>query len=111
VKYALAVHQGKTKKEAQIVAGYKGVQHVTQIERSKTYQAIQSVFKDEFTAKMKISELADYLIDNIKQEGQDRPDRNARNAAIKIALDKIEPDNRPMESEEKVLVVIANPSK
>lgn len=107
-KYFLAVKAGKTKKEAQRLAGFATDNQSTQIERSKQYEALQVYFKDSFINKMTMDEISDYLIDNIKQTGQERVDRNARNGAIKIALDKLEPEGGHKSDEgDKVLIVLS----
>lgn len=106
-KYFLAVRQGKTKKEAQQIAGYKTDTHATSIEKSKEFQALKAHFADSFLAKMSMDEVSDALIDNIKQEGAKRIDRNARNGAIKIALDKLEPESKnPSDDDARVLIVL-----
>lgn len=106
-KYFMAVQKGKTKKEAQIVAGYSTPTHATSIERSKEFQALQTYFKTSFLQKMSMDEVADALIDNIKQENEEKIDRAARNGAIKIALDKLEPQNQQISDEaDKVLIVL-----
>lgn len=107
-KYFMAVQKGKTKKEAQTIAGYATDTHATSIEKSKEFQALQVYFKDSFLKKMSMDEVSDALIDNIKQEGQERIDRNARNGAIKIALDKLEPEGgSKSDSADKVLIVLS----
>lgn len=96
VKYFTAVREGKTKAKAQEIAGYAFNNQSTKIEATQGYQALQAKFADTFLADMPLKELASHLIDNIRQEGQERVDRNARNGAIKISLDKIEPEtNKP----------------
>ena len=108
-KYFLAVRKGKTKTEAAISAGYADTNHMTQIERTKDFQALQTKFGTSLIQKITIDEINDALVDNIKQEGQDRVDRNARNRAIEIAKEMIEPSNSfgGDESESKVLIVLS----
>ena len=103
-KYYLAVQSGETKQEAQHIAGYSSDTNSTSIEKSKTFQAIQTYFKDEMMTQSSMQELAGELLKNIRQDA----DRSAKNAAIKIALDKIEPTgatNIDIEAE-KVMVVL-----
>ena len=107
VKYAVAVHEGKTKREAMRIAGYGKTNALKQIEQQPAYIEAQKYFADEFKAKMTIGEVADALIDNIKQEGETRKDRGARNRAIEIVLDRVEPVQKET-TEERVLVVLAN---
>jgi hypothetical protein len=107
-KYFMAVKAGKTKKEAQVVAGYAMDNKSTAIEATDTYKALQVHFADAFSKKMSMEEISDYLIDNIKQEGATRIDRNARNGAIKIALDKLEPEGgNKSDGADKVLIVLS----
>lgn len=107
VKYAVAIHEGKTKKEALRVAGYGTTNNLKMVERQESFIEAQKYFADEFKAKMSISEVADALIDNIKQEGEIKKDRGAINRAIEIVLDRVEPQQKET-TEEKVLVVLAN---
>ncbi len=106
-KYFMAIQEGKPKTEAQIIAGYAGINHSAQIEKTQEFQALTSFFKDSFLQKMSMDELSDALIDNIKQTGQERLDRAARNGAIKIALDKLEPENQKTDTQDKVLIVLS----
>ena len=105
-KYFMAVQKGKTKKEAQAVAGYAPSGNIAAIENSQEYKALEKHFNTSFLEKMSMDEVADALIDNIKQTGQERPDRNARNGAIKIALDRLEPEGGSKDAPDKVLIVL-----
>ena len=108
-RYFMAVQKkGVTKKEAQVIAGYATDTHATSIERSSEFKALQTFFKDSFLQKMSMDEIADALIDNIKQPGQERKDRNAINGAVKIVLDKLEPENRTIAEEgDKVMIILS----
>lgn len=106
-KYFMAVRKGKTKKEAQIVAGYRTDTHATQIERSKEFKALQEHFGTNLQQHITVSEINGYLADNIRQEGETKIDRNARNKAIEIAKEMIEPANKlPRDEGDKVLIVL-----
>lgn len=108
-KYFVAVNnQGKTKKEAQIIAGYSLDNQSSKIEATKGYKALQARFANTFLSDMPLKELSGHLIDNIRQKGQNRIDRNARNGAIKIALDKIEPETGKPNSLTNVLVILGD---
>ena len=102
-KYYLAVQKGKTKKEAQIVAGYNSVNNVTQIEKSKSFGEIQRYFKDEFMDRTTLGELSDELLKNIKQD----KDRGAKNKAIELALNRVEPLTKVVTEDDKVIVILA----
>ena len=106
VKYFTARKQGKNKTEASIVAGYADPNHTTRIEQTKQYQALQRYFKDELLTHITVNELAEELAKNIKQDN----DRGAKNQAIKIALEKMEPDNKIQEDDScKVVMVFKSP--
>jgi hypothetical protein len=106
-KYFMAKVNGKTKKEAQEIAGYSTPTHSHEIENSKQYQAIeQAYFKDVLLKKIGMKEIAEALVDNIQQTGESDIDRGARNKAIEIALNKIEPNDSPEDIDDKVLVII-----
>ena len=61
---------------------------VPTLEKTKTYQAIKKSFADTLQDIISTQDIAKALAENITQE----TDKNARNSAIKIAIDKIEPD-------------------
>lgn len=108
-RYFMAVQKGKTKREAAIVAGYADVSHTTQIERTSEFQALQEHFGVNLQKHITVNEINGYLADNIRQEGQERIDRNARNKAIEIAKDMIEPDNKTIDDGgDKVLIVLSS---
>lgn len=107
-KYFLAVQKGKTKKEAQIIAGYKDDTHAYQIEKSKEFNALQEHFGTNLQKHITVNEINGYLADNIKQEGQVRIDRAARNKAIEIAKEMIEPSNtKEDDGGDRVLIVLS----
>ena len=103
-KYYLAVQSGETKQEAQHIAGYSSDSNSASIEKSKTFQAIQVYFKDELLQQSSMKEIASELLKNIRQD----TDRSAKNAAIKIALDKAEGNGTQKidVDAEKVLIVM-----
>jgi len=102
-KYYEAKKLGRTKKQAALEAGYSlsTATQPTAIEKTQDYQIVERHFKDELLTKISLGEIADALSYNIRQETQ----LGARNEAIKIALDKIEPD-KVIEENEQVLIVI-----
>ena|SRR3990167_3820355 len=103
-KYYLATQTGVTKQEAQRIAGYSSDTNSTSIEKSKTFQAIQTYFKDEFLQQSSLQELATELLKNIRQDTE----KSAKNKAIEIALNRLEPTgvtNIDIEAE-KCLVVL-----
>jgi hypothetical protein len=101
-KYYLGVKKGKTKTQAALDAGYKDATHITQIERTDTFQAIQRYFKDELVEKITISEIADELVKVIRQD----KDLGAKNKSIEMALSRIEPDKHVDDNDDRVLVIM-----
>ncbi len=111
-RYLLAKASGKTKKEAQIVAGYKDTNHSFEIENSKQYQVIeQRYFKDVLLSQISMAQIAAALVDNIQQVDSKSIDRGSRNKAIEIAMGKIEPDKVTGEEHDKVMVILREASQ
>jgi hypothetical protein len=107
-KYFMLTSKGVSKKEAQIRAGYPNSGHATQIERTGDYRALQEHFGTNLQKHITVNEINSYLADNIRQEGQERVDRNARNKAIELAKSFIEPEGgKSDDSESKVLIVLS----
>lgn len=101
-KYFMAKQAGKTKKEAQIVAGFGTPTHATRIENTETYKAIeQTYYADEMLKQISKEQIAK---EQVKVILQDR-DLSAKNAAIKQTLEKIEPEDQKA-PEERVVVVL-----
>ncbi len=74
----------------------------TRLEKTKTYEVLQKTyFRDELLQKITLEQIALALADNIYQE----KDRGARNTAINIALERVEPETNPI-SEEQVVVIL-----
>ena len=109
IKYAIERKKGVSKKEAQIRAGYPTPTQSTRIEASETFKAVEGMFKNSLLSQMSVNEMMAYLVDNIRQEGQQRPDRNARNRAIEISKEIVEPKDTPIHTSEKVLIVMQAP--
>jgi len=108
-KYFMAVKTGKTKKEAQIVAGYATPTHATTIEKSDQFKQLQEHFGDNLLKQITVQEINSYLIDNIKQTGEEKIDRGARNKAIEIAKEMVEPSGKtPRDEGDKVLIVLSD---
>lgn len=102
-KYYLAKKRGATAREAAVQAGY-GNTPSTQIEESKVYQAIERHYRDEILGKLSLSNLAD---EHIKVIVQDK-DLGAKNKAIEMALNRVEPDTPQAEESDRVLVILAD---
>ena len=106
-KYYKAKKLGKEKKEAALIAGYSpSVARIPQsIEKTEQYRAIETHFRDQLLAKITVSEVADALVDNIKQENMKVIDRGSRNKAIEIAKNWIEPDSNSNDEEGVVIIL------
>lgn len=82
--------------------------HATSIEKSEEFKALQEHFGTNLQKHITVNEINGYLADNIRQEGQERVDRNARNKAIEIAKQMIEPENKTATDEgDRVLIVLS----
>jgi len=101
-KYYVNRKKGMNKTKAQIEAGFLDTAHASRIEKTKTYKEIDKLFyKEALMSKITLSELADEHLKNIKQD----QDKGAKNRAIEMALERIEPD-KAQRDEEKVMVVL-----
>lgn len=100
-KYFLQRKSGKNKKQSALDAGFADGQHTSMIEKSPTYQAIVSYFKDAALETTSLNEIAETLVRNMKQD----KDKGASNKAAELLLARIEPETAPPEREEAVMVV------
>lgn len=101
-KYYLARKAGKNKSQSAIVAGYADSTHISNIENSKTFQAIEKkYFKDEILNLISMKEIAMETVKTIKQD----EDRGAKNKATEMVLNRLEPSETP-EAEDRVLVIL-----
>lgn len=102
-KYYINRQKGMNKKESQLAAGFADPMHPTRIEATKTYKAIeQRYYKDELLKQISLTDIATEQIKNIMQDN----DRGAKNKAIEMALDRIEPESGGAEIEEKVVILL-----
>lgn len=105
-KYFLNKKAGMTKSEAQRRAGFPDVNHPARIENTKTYKALEKYYyADELQKIISIQQIAQAHAENIMQD----QDRGARNTAIKMAIDKIEPEEKP--KDEEVVTIILKGAK
>lgn len=104
-KYYEAKKQGKSKKESAILAGFAPSTANTPalIENTEQYRAIEAHFKDTLLTKITVSEVADELVKNIRQDKE----LGAKNKAIEMAKSWIEPDGNTQD-EERVVIVLKN---
>lgn len=107
-KYFVARTKGMKKGEAALAAGYADVMHTPQIEKSKTFKELEKMyFKDALLMKISMPELAKEMTKVIRQDD----DLGAKNTAMKMALDKIEPETRMAGDDNRVLVVLSDPNQ
>lgn len=102
-KYFVAKRQGKTKAEAKAIAGYSAGTEVKDIESTQVVQYLEKkYYKDELLREIALSDIAKAHAEIIKQD----KDLGARNTAIKLALERVEPETNPTEENETVLFVL-----
>lgn len=89
-KFFLNVQKGMSKQEAAIEAGAHP-HAASELEKTENYSLCEKAYADVLIGKISLSEIADLNIRNMKQG----KDVGGSNTAIKMALDKIEPDNAP----------------
>jgi hypothetical protein len=107
-KYFINRQKGINKRQAQLQAGFPDGQHAHRIENTKTYKAIEKVFyKDALLSKITIHELADEHLKNILQDN----DLGAKNKAIQMALEKLEPDKVVSNTEDGLTVIFKGANK
>lgn len=103
-RYFLARKRGLTKKEARDVAGYGGT-HPDRIEASQTYQVIARTYKDVLLGQMSLDQIASEHIKVIKQDIE----LHAKNNAIKMAIEKIEPEVTNSRDDDRLVVILKTP--
>lgn len=107
-KYYVNRLKGMNKGDAQIAAGFPDKAHASRIEATKTYKTIDKMFyKESLLAKISLDELAGEHLKNILQD----QDKGAKNTAIKMALDKIEPEVREDKDDDRIVVILKDSGK
>ena len=99
-KLFLAQQRGLKDIEACKIAGITE-ENITNLERTNNYKNCVQSFKDALLDKTTLNILADELLKNIVQDN----DKGAKNNAIKIAIDKIEPDKIPQQAQQVNIVL------
>jgi hypothetical protein len=102
-KYFLNKQKGLTKVKSAELAGFaQPEKHTHQIEQTALYKAIERKhYSEVLQDKITIEQIADEQIKVIKQD----KDLGAKNKAIEMAVNKIEPEDQKPD-EEKVIVVM-----
>lgn len=104
-KFFIARAQGHNKAEAAAIVGIDP-RNVAQLERTQNYQAIEKKYSisEAILKQISLDEIAIELVKNILQD----EDRGAKNKAIEIASNKLEPAGvTPNTDADRVFVVIA----
>jgi hypothetical protein len=96
------VLEGMTKKDAMEKAGVKTLTNTTNIERTKTFQALQAKYADTIQKVISMEEVAFEHTKNIIQD----QDKGAKNTAIKMFLERVEPDVQKLEDDDKLIIVL-----
>lgn len=94
--------RGMPKAVAAKQAGIKHINNITNIERTETYQTLAAQYADIVKEYMSFEAVALEHIKNIKQDS----DKGAKNTAIKMYLDKVEPEVKKATNTEKMLVIL-----
>ena len=100
-KYFQAVNRGFPKAEAVVMAGYKPTQNFTAIENTKAMQEVEESFKKVILKTWSKEDIVNFLKRNAEQD----KDKGASNNALKLLMDRIEPQDQPKEVNNKVLMV------
>ena len=102
-KYYLAKRTGMNNTEAAEAAGYVGNTHTTRVEQTKKYGEINKYYRDELTDQISVKQIVAEHKKIIEQDVELGP----KIAAIKLAIDTIEPTApAPDNDDDKVFVVL-----
>jgi hypothetical protein len=101
-KYYFAKKTGMSQGKATVVAGYADPGMSTRIEQSKSYKALQKYYRDELQDQISIKQIAGEHRKVIMQDEQLGP----KIAAIKIAMDSIEPTPPAIENDDDRVYVV-----
>jgi len=94
--------RGMSKSLAAKEAGISSIKNITNIERTDTYQKLAAQYADIVKEFMGFEAVALEHIKNIKQDS----DKGAKNTAIKMYLEKVEPETKKETNTEKMLVIL-----
>jgi len=94
--------KGKTKTEAFKEAGLSDIRNVTNIERTQTYQALEEKYKDHMLKHLGLDQVAAEHATIILQN----ENLAAKTAAIKLFLERVEPEQKEQVQEDQMVVVL-----
>ncbi len=100
IKYRQARLKGKNKEESKIIAGYSPATTTTTIEKMDSYKRIS--LGDQIKQQITEQEIIGHHVGLIRQD----KDNSAKLAAIKMAYERMEPDNEAPEQAERVIVIL-----
>lgn len=102
-KYFVAQRvKGMSKTQAVKVAGISDVRNVSNYENSVTYKALEAKYKDVMLKHIGFDEVADRHTELIKQD----QDKSASLNAIKLFLDRVEPEVQEKNDSDQMIVVL-----
>lgn len=102
-KYFVAHHlDGMSKSAAIRVAGISDVRNIQNIEKTETYQTLSRRYAGKLESIISIDEVAEEHKKNIIQD----QDRGAKNKAIEMYLNKVEPEERAKDDDDRMIVVM-----
>jgi len=93
---------GKTKVQAIKVAGISNVKNTTNIERTATYQALERKYAKVLEDVISMDTVAAEHKKNILQDA----DKGAKNKAIQMFLDRVEPEAQQKEIDDQATVIL-----
>jgi len=96
--------EGKTKTQAVKEAGISDVRNVGNMEKTEIYERLEQKYADVLGHQMPKDEVAKELIKNIRQDS----DKGAKNTAIKMLMDRVEPEQQQKDEDEKMIVILRN---
>jgi len=83
--------EGESQKDALKAGGYNVEDnHGTRLEKTESYAKLKRKYADSLLSKISLDAIADEHIKNISQD----KDRGAKNTAIKMAVDRIDPSEQ-----------------
>lgn len=102
-KYFVAQRlKGMSKSEAVKVAGISDIRNVNKFEETVTYKALEEKYKDHMLKHLGMDDVAAEHTKIILQD----VNLNAKTAAIKLFLERVEPETIDPPSEDTMLVVM-----
>lgn len=101
-KYFIGVQKGLKKKEALQQAGYINLDSGSTVEKSKQYNEIRRYYRDSLQDEITVGDIAREHAKIILQDNELGP----KVAAIKMAIEKIEPEQPEGDDDEKVMVIL-----